>query len=78
MSNPSRYFKTSPDIIGLAVMMSTRFPLSRRDVEDLLHEPGIDISHKTVRHWRNRFGPLMAWEIRKRRPQHLRSYGPTI
>ncbi len=48
MRNPFRYFKTSPEIIRLAVMMYVRFPLSLRNVEDLLHERGIDISHETV------------------------------
>ena len=47
MRNPFRYFKTSPDIIRLAVMMYIRFPLSLRQVEDLLHERGIDIRHET-------------------------------
>ncbi|MCP2679254.1 hypothetical protein NHF45_06900 [Maricaulaceae bacterium NA33B04] len=69
MTNPFRYFKTSPKIIRLAVMMYIRFPLSLRNVEDLLHERGIDISHETVRYWWNRFGPLMAREIKKRRSQ---------
>ena len=41
-----RYFKTSPEIIRLAVMMYVRFPLSLRNVEDLLHERGIDVSHE--------------------------------
>jgi putative transposase len=45
------YFKTSPEIIRLAMMMYIRFPLSLRNVEDLLHERGIDISHETVRFW---------------------------
>ncbi|HUS39382.1 MAG TPA: hypothetical protein VMX74_08030 [Pirellulales bacterium] len=58
--NPFRYFKTSPAIIRLAVMMYVRFPLSLRNVEDLLHERGIDISHETVRFWWNRFGPMFA------------------
>ena len=44
----------------LAVMMYVRFPLLLRNVEDLLHERGIDISHETVRFWWNRFGPLFA------------------
>ena len=70
MRNPFRYFKTSPVIIRLAVMMYVRFPLSLRQVEDLLHERGIDISHETVRAWWNRFGPMFAAEIRKRRVQH--------
>jgi putative transposase len=47
--NPFRYFKTSPEIIRLAVMLYVRFPLSLRNVEDLLHERGIDVSHDTVR-----------------------------
>ena len=65
MRNPFRYFKTSPEIIRLAVMMYVRFPL--RQVEDLLHERGIDVSYETVRAWWNRFGPLFAAEIRKKR-----------
>ena len=54
-------------------MMYVRFPLSLRNVEDLLHERGIDISHETVRFWRHRFGPLFASEIRKRRIEDMRS-----
>jgi len=48
--------------------------LSLRNVEDLLAERGIDISHETVRFWWNRFGPMFATEIRKRRVAHMRSY----
>ena len=70
---PFRYFKTSPEIIRLAVMMYIRFPLSLRNVEDLLHERGIEISHETVRFWWNRFGPMFAAEIRKRRVGAMRS-----
>ena len=46
MSNPRifRCFKTSPEIIRLAVMMYVRYPLPLRNVEDLLHERGIDKS----------------------------------
>ena len=58
MENPLRYFKTSPEIIRLAVIMYVRFPLSLREVEDLLHERGIDVSYETVGAWWNRFGPL--------------------
>ena len=71
--SPFRYFKTSPEIIRLAVMMYVRFPLSLRNVEDLLHERGIGISHETVRFWWNRFGPMFAAEIRKRRVEGIRS-----
>lgn len=71
--SPFRYFKTSPEIIRLAVMMYIRFPLSLRNVEDLLHERGIDICHETVRFWWHRFGPMFAAEIRKRRVEGMRS-----
>jgi putative transposase len=74
MKNPFRYFKTSPEIIRLAVMLYVRFPLSLRNVEDLLHERGIDISHETVRFWWNRFGPIFAAEIRRKRAQQLRAW----
>ena len=67
MKNPFRYFKTSPEVIRLAVMMYIRFPLSLREVEDMLHERGIDICHEAVRAWWNRFGPMFAAEIRKKR-----------
>ena len=50
-------------------MMYVRYPLSLRQVEDLLSERGIDISYETVRAWWNRFGPIFAAEIRKRRIQ---------
>ena len=49
--DPFKYFHSSREIIRLAVMMYVRFPLSHRNVEDLLHERGIDISHETVRFW---------------------------
>lgn len=70
MKNPFRYFKTSPEVIRLAVMMYIRFPLSLRQVEELLFERGIDVSYETVRFWWNRFGPLFATQIRKRRLTH--------
>lgn len=47
--SPFRYFKTSPEIMHLAVMLHVRFPLSLRNVEDLLDERGDDVSLKTIR-----------------------------
>ena len=47
--DPFKYFKTSPEIIRLAVMLYVRFPPSLRNVADPLHERGIDISYETVR-----------------------------
>ena len=70
MHNPFRYFNSSPEVIRLAVMMYIRYPLSLRQIEDLLFERGIDICHETVRFWWNRFGPLFAAEIRTRRVHH--------
>ena len=72
--SPFRYFKTSPEVIRLAVMMYVRFPLSLRNVEDLLHERGIEISHETVRYWWNRFGPMFAAEIRRKRIDRMRAF----
>ena len=68
--NAFKYFKTSPIIIRLAVMYYIRYPLSFRQVEDILHERGIDICHETVRFWVNRFGAKFAKEIRKKRVGH--------
>ncbi|MEM8635369.1 MAG: IS6 family transposase [Pseudomonadota bacterium] len=70
--NPFRYFKTSPEIIQLAVMMYVRFPLSLRNVEDLLHERGIDICHESVRLWVDRFETHFAGKIRRQRVSYMR------
>jgi putative transposase len=70
--NPFRYFKTSPEIIQLGVLMYVRFPLSLRNVEDLLHERGIDVCHESVRLWVDRFGTYFAEKIRKRRSEAMR------
>ena len=51
------------------VMLYIGYPLSLRQVEDLLFERGIDICHETVRFWWNWFGPMFAAEIRRRRVQ---------
>jgi putative transposase len=71
--SPFKYFKTSPAFILLAVMMYIRYPVSLRNVEDLLHERGIEISHETVRFWWNRFGLMFAAEIRRKRAERMRS-----
>ncbi len=51
-----------------------RFPLSLRTVEDLLHERGIDVCHESIRFWVDRFGPIFACEIKKRRSQAMRQH----
>jgi putative transposase len=73
-SDPFRYFNSSPTVIRLVVMMYVRFPLSLRNVEDLLFERGIDICHETVRLWWNRFGPLFAADIRRQRVLRMRGF----
>ncbi len=65
--DPFCYFATSRQIIGLVVTLYVWFPLSHRNLEDLLDERGIDVSHESVRYWWHRFGPMFAAEIRKRR-----------
>jgi putative transposase len=47
--NPFHRSNSSPEIIRLVVMMCIRFPLSLRNVEDLLFERGIDLCHESVR-----------------------------
>jgi putative transposase len=54
-SSPFLRFNSLPEVIRLVVLMYVRFPLSLRNVEDLLAERGIDLSHETVRFWWNRF-----------------------
>ena len=58
-----------PAVIQQAVWLYLRFTLSYRDVEDLLAERGLDISYETVRRWVAKFGPLLARELRARRPR---------
>jgi len=60
-------YRFPPVIIQQALYF--RFTLSFRDVEDLLAERGITVSYETVRRWVNHFGPMMAAELRKRRPK---------
>jgi len=69
--NPFRYFKTSREVIQLAEVMYIRFPLSFRNVEDLLHELGFDVCHERIRLWVDRFGTLFVSKIRRQRSNYL-------
>ena len=62
-------YRFPPEIIHQAIWLYLRFTLSFRDVEDLLSERGIVISYETVRRWVNHFGPIIATELRRRRPR---------
>jgi putative transposase len=72
--DPFRWFDSSPEVIRLVVLMYVRYPLSLRNVEDLLFERGIDVCHETVRLWWNRFGPMFAGEIRRKRVDRMRAH----
>ena len=65
--NHFKYYKSSPEIIKLAIMYYVRYPLSLRNIEDILHERGIDICHETIRYWWNKLGPVVAKELKKKR-----------
>jgi hypothetical protein len=62
-------YRFPPEIIQHAIWLYLRFTLSFRDVEDLLAERGIMVSYETVRRWVNHFGPMVAADLRKRRPK---------
>src|SRR5437762_2288111 len=67
----SRYagYRFPAEIIGHAVWLYFRFPLSLRMVEEMLAARGIVVSHETVRQWALRFGQAFANEIRRRLPR---------
>ena len=62
-------YRHPPEIIQQAIWLYLRFSLSFRDVEDLLAERGVTVSYETIRRWVNHFGPLIAADLRKRRPK---------
>jgi putative transposase len=68
-----RYYRTSPEIIRVVVMLYVRSSLSLRNVDDLRHERAIEVSHETGRFWPMRFGPMFAAEIRKKRVRVMRA-----
>ena len=72
--NSFRWLDSFSELIRTVVMMYARFPLSLRQVEDLLAKRGIDICHQTVRLWWNRFVPMFASKIRRKRVQAMRSF----
>ena len=73
-TNPFRYFDSLPEVIWFVVMMYVKYPLSPRNVEDLLAERSIDICHETVRLWWTCFGPMFAAEVRRKRVQKMRAF----
>ena len=67
-------YRFPKSIISYAVYLYHRFLLSYRDVQELLFERGIDISHETVRAWCAKFGPELAETLRHRKPKRGRSW----
>src|SRR5437667_5001005 len=62
-------YRFPPEIIQHAIWLYLRFTLSFRDVEELLAERGIDVSHETIRRWVAVFGPVIAKRLRAMRPK---------
>jgi putative transposase len=62
-------YRFPSEIIRQAIWLYLRFTLSFRDVEDVLAERGIAVSYETIRRWVNHFGPIIAADLRKRRPR---------
>ena len=68
-SQPASYhgYRFPPDIISHAVWLYYRFCLSFRDAEDLLAQRGVTVTYETIRQWCQRFGPVYARRLRRRR-----------
>ncbi len=71
--SPFKYFKTNLQIFRPPEMLHVQFPLSLRNIEDLLHERAVDVSLETVRFWWHRFGRMVADEICRRRIESTKS-----
>src|SRR6266568_2134692 len=65
--SPYHGYRFPPEIIAHAVWLYFRFHLSFRDVEDLLAERGISVSHEAIRQWCTKFGAAFASGLRRRR-----------
>ena len=64
---PYRGYRFTPGVIAHAVWLYFRFHLSFRDVQDLLAERGIIVSHEAIRQWCVKFGVTFAAGLRRRR-----------
>src|ERR1700686_3790845 len=62
-------YRFPSEIIRQAIWLYLRFTLSFRDVEDVLAERGIAMSYETIRRWVKHFEPIIAADLRKRRPR---------
>jgi putative transposase len=72
--NTYKRYRFPPDIISYAVWLYYRFSLSHRDIEDLLAERGITVSHESIRLWCIKFGAIYAHRLKR----NHRGYGDTF
>ncbi|PTA66380.1 IS6 family transposase [Deinococcus arcticus] len=55
--------------MGYALWLYHRFPLRQRDVQELLHQRDIVVSHETLRQWNIKFAPVLTEDLRHREPR---------
>ena len=64
-------FRFPPEIISYCVWLYHRFPLSFREVEELMLVRGVIVSYETIRQWCAKFGPEYACRLRRRQPRQI-------
>jgi len=69
-----KIYRFPPVITQYAVWWHFRFNLSLRDIEDLLAQRGIIVTHKSIRLWCNKFGSRYASRLRRKH----QGYGGTF
>src|SRR5499426_3102495 len=67
--NLYKHHRFPGEIISHAVWLYFRFPLSHRDVEELLFVRGVLVSYEAIRKWCRKFGQGYAHQLRHRRPR---------
>ena len=67
--DPYKHHRFPGEIISHAVWLYFRFPLSHRDVEELLFVRGVIVSYEAIRKWCRKFGQQYANQLRRRRPR---------
>jgi putative transposase len=67
--NPYKHHRFPGEVINHAVWLYFRFPLSHRDVEELLFVRGVIVSYEAIRQWCRTFGQPYATQLRRRRPR---------
>jgi putative transposase len=68
-TNPYKRHRFPAEIISHSVWLYYRFSLSYRDVEELMAERGVTLSHEAVRYWCRKFGQAYASALRHRHPR---------